>query len=99
MSIPIPWAINIKPPGPLGPARYDPATLDIAVGDQVHWANNDTNPHWPALLFNGRLNKVFFMPNQIAPNSSSTNWTPSGPGTYAYECSLHPNERGTIVVK
>jgi plastocyanin len=99
MSIPIPWAINITPTAS-GTAQFHPAQITIAVADQVHWANGDyTHAHWPGLLFQGQLNKTFFMPNQIAPNSSSTNWTPSGPGTYTYECSLHPNERGTIVVQ
>ncbi len=99
MSIPIPWTINISPGGG-GPAQFHPAQITIAVGDQVHWANNDhAEAHWPGLLYNGQIQKTFFMPHQIAPNSPSTNWTPSGPGTYTYECSLHQGERGTIVAQ
>jgi plastocyanin len=94
----LPWTINISPTTG-GAAQFHPAQLTIAVNDQVHWANLDTrNAHWPGLVFNGQLNTTFFMENQIAPGSPSDNWTPSGPGTYAYECSLHPQERGTIVV-
>ncbi len=103
MSIPIPWAINIDPvpSGIAGVvARFDPPTITVAVGDQVHWANNDHhNAHWPGLLYNGQLQNTFFMPHKIAPNSPSTNWTPSGPGTYEYECSIHRGERGTIVAQ
>ncbi len=98
MNLPIPWTINISPAAG-GTAKFHPPQITIAVTDQVHWANGDpANAHWPGLLFNGQLNKQFFMQNQIAPNSPSTTWTPSGTGTYTYECSLHPHERGTIVV-
>lgn len=96
-SMPFPSTIDITSNAP-GPAQFSPSQIDIDVGDQVHWANDDTVPHWPGLYFNGQINPTYFMPNQIAPDSSSDNWTPNGPGTYTYECSLHPNESGTIVV-
>jgi len=102
MSIPIPWTININPSqsgAGDAPANFHPAEITIAVGDQVHWANNDHRKHWPGLLYNGELQKQFFMRNEIAPKSPSDNWTPAGPGTYQYECSLHAGERGTIVVQ
>jgi hypothetical protein len=52
------------------PQPPDPASGPTAVrpGDQVFWRNDDTQAHWPAAP------GVQFMPNQIAPNSSSQAW-------------------------
>jgi len=83
--------------------KFDPDPLQAKVWDQIFWTNNDSEPHWPALLKkNGKLNKTFFMPNQIAPNGDTSSvFAPNAEASYTYVCSLHPErpyERGKIEV-
>ena len=94
--MPFQWLIKI---GKSAPATFSPNPLNAAVGDEIVWSNNDSQPHWPGLVqSNGQINTTFFMPNQIAPNSTSTTFIPSAAGPLPYRCSLHPNESGTIQV-
>jgi plastocyanin len=98
-------------PSPLTRVSFDPSTLNVEVGDQIFWTNNDSQPHWPGLKnpADGSIDTTFFMPNQIAevsdlgPSSSSI-FSPGATGTLQYVCSLHCeagqpcSEEGTIVV-
>ena len=100
--MPFNWTINIntnKPQPPL--ARFDPNPLtQVAPGDQLFWANNDVEAHWPGLQnSDGTINETYFIPNQIAPNSTSDAFSAAASGTLKYACSLHPDETGTIVVQ
>jgi plastocyanin len=100
--MPFNWIINIntnKPQPPL--IRFDPNLLaQAAPGDQIFWANNDDAAHWPGLLNpDGSINETFFIPNQIAPHSTSDAFSPGASGTLNYACSLHPDEKGTIQVQ
>jgi plastocyanin len=83
-----------------GVVTFNPAALTATARDQIFWTNNDDVAHWPGLLnTDGTINTTFFMPNQIAGNGdTSAIFTPSTPFTYQYVCSLHPNEKGSIVV-
>jgi plastocyanin len=97
--MPFSWLIELDSHPP-NSAKPDPNPLNASVGDEIVWANNDDRPHWPGLA-NGTLNTTFFMPNQIAPDSSSSTFRPGSTGTLNYACSLHPNdanEKGTINV-
>jgi plastocyanin len=74
---------------------FDPSPLDVKVGDQIFWTNNDSHPHWPGLLNqDGSIDETFFMPNQIAgasdmgPSSSPT-FSPGVAETLVYVCSVH----------
>ena len=101
--MPFNWIINVnnpKKPQP-GQAQFDPNPLtQVAPGDQIVWANNDDCAHWPGLLnANGTINETFFMPNQIAPNSTSAAFSPAADATLKYVCSIHPKEEGTIQVQ
>ncbi|MBZ5524348.1 MAG: hypothetical protein LAP21_19090 [Acidobacteriia bacterium] len=93
--MPFQWLIKISKSTP---ATFNPNPLNAVVGDEIVWSNNDGQPHWPGLVQGGTINKTFFMPNQIAPNSTSTTFIPNAAGPLAYQCSLHPNETGTIQV-
>lgn len=101
--MPFNWTINInspqKPQQAL--AQFDPNPLSqVAPGDQIFWTNNDGDAHWPGLLnSNGTINETFFMPNQIAPNSTSDAFALSADGALQYACSIHPDEKGTIQVQ
>jgi len=95
--MPFTWRINIKTnPTPGGPAlfEFEESPQQIVLGDLIIWSNQDTVPHFPGAADN----KTLFMSNQIAPNSSSSNFRTTKDGTITYICSLHPNEIGTIVV-
>ncbi len=103
--MPFSWNININPnPAKPSQANFDPPFLgppkqQVEPGDQVFWANNDTQAHWPGLLApDGSINKSYFMPNQIAPNSQSSIFAVGSSGTLKYACSLHPGEIGTIKI-
>jgi plastocyanin len=92
-------------PSPQNQVSFDPSPLDVEVGDQVFWTNNDSQPHWPGLKNpDGSIDKTFFMENQIAPDSSSPTFSPGVAGTLEYVCSLHCevgqpcSEEGTIEV-
>ncbi|MEA2784611.1 MAG: hypothetical protein QOF71_715 [Candidatus Eremiobacteraeota bacterium] len=97
--VPFSWVIDINTKSATS-ATVTPNPLNVSVGDEIVWANNDGRAHWPALA-NGTLNTTFFMPNQIAPNSSSSSFRPGDAETFNYVCSLHPHdthEQGTIKV-
>ena len=100
--MPFQWLININKGKPGGPAVFDPQNLkNVAPGDQIVWANNDIKAHWPGLLnADGTIDETYFMANQIAPNSTSTTFSPGSSGTLNYVCSLqgHQGETGTIEV-
>ena len=98
--MPFTWTINITK-GPKGKgAVFNPNPLtQVAPGDQIIWANNDTVAHWPGLVNeDGSIDKTFFMPNQIAPNSTSPTFSPGVAATLNYADSLNPSERGSIQV-
>ena len=94
--MPFQWLINITPNATKPPrAKFNPNPLpQVQPGDNIVWANNDSVPHWPGVAGN----PAFFMPNQIAPNSSSSAFTPTAAGNIDYFCSLHPDEKGIIQV-
>lgn len=96
--MPFTWTISIKRNSqPPGCTIFEPSQVQAEVGDQVFWRNDDSVPHFPTPVGQSYV----FMPNQIAPNSTSPAFAPSQSGvTISYVCSLHPNETGgTLVVK
>jgi plastocyanin len=96
----MPDQLRIKITRVAGVVTFSPNPQPSVARDQIFWTNNDNTPHWPGLLNgDGTINTTFFMPNQIAGNGdTSPIFTPSTPITYQYVCSLHPNEKGTIIV-
>lgn len=107
------WTIEIKrllgrtppvtfDPNPLPTPVVDGVKQSVLPGDEIIWSNNDpASPHWPGLKnSDGTISQTFFMPNQIAPRSTSDTYRPKQAGTLPYVCSLpgHENETGTIVV-
>ncbi len=94
--MPFQWLININPNVTKPPtANFNPNPLPkVQPGDNIVWANNDSVPHWPGVAGN----PSFFMPNQIAPNSTSSAFSPTAAGNIDYFCSLYPDVKGTIQV-
>ncbi|MCC2657026.1 MAG: hypothetical protein K0Q76_2134 [Panacagrimonas sp.] len=69
---------------------FAPATLTVPVGTTVTWTNQDGSNHFVKFVDSGsdRLKK-----------GATYMRTFTAPGTYAYECSLHPSMTGTVVVQ
>jgi len=72
--------------------RFSPETIEVAVRATVTWRNQDNFTHSVKLRDGGE-------PDHIVKPGESVSITFSRPGTYAYECSLHPqNMRGTVII-
>jgi amicyanin len=74
---------------------FNPAQLTIKAGTTVVWTNDEDVPHTvkasagSGVQFeSGTLNK-----------GQSFQFTFTKPGTYPYECTLHPDMKGTITVQ
>ena len=68
---------------------FNPASLNVAVGDTVTFTNQDGAPHTATAgngaFDTGRLNK-----------GKSATVTIGAAGTHAYICKFHPSMKGTI---
>jgi plastocyanin len=74
---------------------YSPNPVAVKVGQSVNWLNSDTIAH-------SATDPGVFDTGNIAPTSAHGDngdmVTFSTAGTYAYHCTLHPNETATVVV-
>jgi len=84
-------------PGLLGPNQvlikgfaFNPAVLNVKVGDTVTWTNNDSVAH--------TISGNDFKSNNLA-SGQSYSFTFTSAGTFDYICSIHPYMKGAIVVK
>src|SRR5258708_15438916 len=91
--MPFQWLININPNVTKPPtANFNPNPLPkVQPGDNIVWANNDSVPHWPGVAGN----PSFFMPNQIAPNSTSSAFSPTAAGNNYFFPPLYPDPKRT----
>lgn len=69
---------------------FNPAILNIKVGDTVTWTNNDSVTH-------DISGSGFKSP--LMSNGQSYSFTFNTVGTYDYVCAIHPSMKGTVVVK
>ena len=69
---------------------FSPETVEISAGDTLAWVWRDSATH-----------DVAFDDGVASPKqtSGSRQRTFTQPGTYDYVCTLHPNMRGTVVVR
>jgi len=72
--------------------QFRPRTLEVPVGTTVVWVNDDEEIH---ALF--ALDQSFHSPGLEGDATFEHRFT--APGTYEYGCSLHPQMKGTIVVR
>jgi plastocyanin len=68
---------------------FQPSSVTVAVGGAVTWTNQDNTPHTATGngISTGTLNR-----------GQSGSATFSRAGTYPYQCSIHPNMTGQVVV-
>jgi plastocyanin len=69
---------------------FEPATLDVKVGDTVTFKNEDSAPH------NVKIDGKEL--GSQDPGASVT-WTAAAAGSFPYSCTIHPSMTGEIVVK
>lgn len=71
---------------------FSPNSLTISAGSVVTWKNLDGEPH---TVVSGQ---GLFRSDALDENDSYS-FKFDKPGTYGFICSIHPQMRGTIVVK
>ena len=72
--------------------QFTPAEVTIAPGESVTWVNDDGAPH--GLEYNdGSSGKDLLLPGE------SYNRRFDQPGTYNYNCSVHPYMTGRVIVR
>lgn len=70
---------------------FNPATLNVAIGDTVTWTNEDTASH-TATSSSGAFDS-----GNLA-NGATFSHTFATAGIFAYSCAIHPNMTGSVVV-
>ena len=77
---------------PIKDFAFKPATVTVNVGDTVTWTNEDSAAH-TATASDGS-----FDTGNLSKGASGSHKF-SQAGSFAYICSIHPNMKGTVVVK
>lgn len=69
---------------------FTPSTLTVKAGDTVTWTNNDSVAH--------SIKSATF--NSSTLNTGDTfKFTFNTPGTYNYNCGIHPTMTGIVIVQ
>ncbi len=71
-------------------SKFQPAEITIKPGDTVTWTH-------PGPV--GHTVKFADSESPILKNGASYSKTFDKPGTYPYECGIHPSMKGTVIVK
>lgn len=71
--------------------HFAPAVITVPTGATVTWENDDDFTHSVHLLDGSDIRRT------VRP-FQSTSITFSTPGTYRYECSLHPQDMQGVVI-
>jgi len=69
---------------------FEPNSVSISVGDTVKWINLDSAPH--------SIKGADFTSESLKKDDSFS-YTFTKPGTYNYECSIHPSMKGIVIVE
>lgn len=70
---------------------FDPKELTIAAGDTVTWTNND------AVLHDVDIDNLAKSPDMHQGETFTQTF--DKPGTYNYDCDIHPFMKGKVIVK
>lgn len=72
---------------------FNPASLEINVGDTVTWTNNDSAPHNVVSVSRKELSSAILSKGQTFSHTFTAT------GTFEYLCTIHPNMKAAIIVK
>ena len=78
---------------------YRPARKVVARGALVVWKNRDRAPHNASSITRRADGTRFFRTRTAGFRGEVTARAPRRAGTYRYLCTVHPNMRGTLVVR
>lgn len=73
--------------------RYEPETVTVNVGDIIEWKNKDVYQHTVTSVGDKTLR------SGIIGMGKSWRYRAVEKGTFKYYCKLHPNMRGTLIVR
>ena len=76
--------------------KFEPATVNVQVGDIVEWKNDDIVPH--TATEGGEGQKPVFDSRTIQ-TGAAWRYVAQIKGTYNYTCTLHPNMHGKLIVQ
>jgi plastocyanin len=71
--------------------EFQPANLQVAVGTTITWINKDNVAH-TVTFKNGMQDSGMIQPG------ASYRYTFTKPGTFAYDCAVHPNMVAQVIV-
>lgn len=75
---------------------FQPAAIEVQVGDTVRWTNGDATRHTVTAGVDGEPTDVFHL--TFAEMGDSGALTFDEPGEYPYFCTPHPFMQGTVTV-
>ncbi len=75
--------------------KFPAVTLEVRVGDEVEWSNDDLTQHTVTSDPKGSPNL------NSGPIDASTSWRHrfTTPGTFPYHCTFHPEMKGSVRVR
>ena len=71
---------------------FIPSEITVAPGTTVTWVNNENMPHTVVDMSKGFRSKTL-------AKDASFSFTFATAGDYDYQCSIHPNMKGKVIVK
>jgi plastocyanin len=72
--------------------RFQPADVEVDVGEEVVWTNGDDFAH------TAMATDESFDTGDLAPGATSAPVSFEEPGTYSYFCGIHNSMTGTVTV-
>lgn len=80
---------------------FDPGTVTVAAGESFSIAlvNEDTMPHNIAIYTDESRSEKLFEGEMVTDGTVVYNVPALDAGEYFFDCSLHPNMTGTLVVE
>jgi plastocyanin len=72
--------------------RFKPSTVQVPVGQEVTWHNDESVPH------DVKADSGASFSSKTFGKDGTFRWTPDEAGTVKYECTLHPGMEGEIDV-
>lgn len=70
---------------------FIPQNVRIKVGDTIHWQNEDEEAH--------SIHSGYDFNSNILENGDNYSYQFQDVGTYDYECGVHPDMKGEIIVE